>query len=88
MKQVFTARILRFLAKISYPLYLTHLAVVAAMPGTSNPAVTTAELLLGSVALATVTHDLVEAPLMQMGKYYSRHLRPGFALKRSGKVSF
>jgi peptidoglycan/LPS O-acetylase OafA/YrhL len=78
---VFRSRPLRFVGRVSYPLYLTHpialgFAATAVAPG--GTAAELAYLALGltlSLVLAWALHRVVERPLIAFGKRQARRIR-------------
>ncbi|HEX7626736.1 MAG TPA: acyltransferase [Gaiellaceae bacterium] len=73
-RPILTSRPLRFIGRVSYPLYLTHplaLGVVAAVIAPGGAAVEVVYLAIGlalSLALAYGLHRVVERPLIAVGK--------------------
>jgi peptidoglycan/LPS O-acetylase OafA/YrhL len=71
-ERVLLARIPRFLGRISYSLYLTHLIVIAAVVHAFAGAVPLAAALAAALPLSLLVADLcqrfVEAPGQQLGK--------------------
>ncbi|MDX6475803.1 MAG: hypothetical protein QOH95_1314 [Gaiellaceae bacterium] len=84
---VFRSRALRFVGRVSYPLYLTHpialgFAATAIAPG--GTAVELAYLAVGltlSLVLAWAIHRVVERPLIALGKRQASRIR-----RRTGAV--
>jgi peptidoglycan/LPS O-acetylase OafA/YrhL len=80
--RVFETAPMRFVGRVSYPLYLTHpvaLAFAAAAIGAGGLGTELAYLALGlalSLALAYGLHRLVEKPLIRVGKRQAERISP------------
>jgi len=81
-RRLTASRALRFVGRVSYPLYLTHplaLAIVATVLAPGGTVVELTYLVVGlalSLALAYGLHRLVERPLIVVGKRRAERLTP------------